>query len=53
VIGVTFGYTATPMTALAPDILVERFDTVEPEAAARLLTQAATAPAAAKAAALP
>jgi phosphoglycolate phosphatase len=53
VIGVTFGYTATPMTALAPDILVESFDTVEPEAAARLLAQAATAPAAAKAAALP
>jgi len=36
-IGVSFGYTPVPMADLRPDLLVEGFDELTPEAAARLL----------------
>lgn len=37
VIGVTFGYTDTPMVDLAPDIVIEHFDAL-PQAVARLVS---------------
>jgi phosphoglycolate phosphatase len=40
-IGVSFGYTPVPMADLEPDLLVDGFDALTPEAIARLLTQTA------------
>jgi phosphoglycolate phosphatase len=37
IIGVTFGYTTIPMAELDPDLLVDTFDAIVPEAAAGLL----------------
>jgi phosphoglycolate phosphatase len=36
-IGVTFGYTPTPMATLGPDVLVESFDAIQPKETAALL----------------
>ncbi len=44
-IGVTFGYTPVPMAELDPEILVDSFDAVLPEVAARLLEAPGDAPA--------
>ncbi|MGH6924178.1 MAG: HAD hydrolase-like protein [Propylenella sp.] len=42
-VGVTFGYTTVPMADLRPDLLIEDFDALSPEAAARLFAQRARA----------
>jgi len=49
-IGVTFGYTTTPMRELQPDLLVDSLDAIHPEIAARLMRREAAAPAASPAA---
>lgn len=41
-VGVTFGYTAVPMRALAPDLLIDSFDDLVPDQVARLIADHAT-----------
>lgn len=38
IVGVTFGYTPDPMGALAPDLLIDGFDELQPQQAAALLS---------------
>jgi phosphoglycolate phosphatase len=42
-VGVTFGYTPVPMRELGPDLLIERFDLLSPQDAARLMAEASGA----------
>jgi phosphoglycolate phosphatase len=45
IVGVTFGYTPEPMSALAPDLLVDSFDQLKPERIVRLFAHAPNRPA--------
>lgn len=42
IVGVTFGYSADPMSTLAPDLLIDSFDQLKPKQAASLFAANAT-----------